>query len=156
MSNEYEVETADAGAAQYLPVQTSTCKKGGYILIKDQPCKIESISTSKPGKHGSAKCHIFARNVFTNKTMEEISPAHGTVKQPITKRDEYAVVDMADDGYLTLMNDLGEVREDIQVPEGEHKEKIKTFLDRMVSAQVTVFSVMGQEKIEAVKEESQK
>jgi len=33
-------------------------KEGRYLNIDDEPCKIISISTSKPGKHGEAKARI--------------------------------------------------------------------------------------------------
>jgi len=29
-----------------------------YVIINDEPCKIASISTSKPGKHGESKARI--------------------------------------------------------------------------------------------------
>ncbi|RLF40421.1 MAG: translation initiation factor IF-5A, partial [Thermoplasmata archaeon] len=31
-----------------------------YIIIDNEPCKIVSITTSKPGKHGDAKARIEA------------------------------------------------------------------------------------------------
>ena len=40
-------------------------KEGRYMLIDDEPCKIDSISKSKPGKHGAAKCRIEGRSIFT-------------------------------------------------------------------------------------------
>ena len=39
-------------------------KVNRYIIIDDEPCKIVSISTSKPGKHGEAKARIEAIGVF--------------------------------------------------------------------------------------------
>ncbi|MDD2249017.1 MAG: translation initiation factor IF-5A, partial [Methanocorpusculum sp.] len=27
-------------------------KEGRYVVVDDEPCKIQSISISKPGKHG--------------------------------------------------------------------------------------------------------
>ncbi|KAA0002839.1 MAG: translation initiation factor IF-5A, partial [Thermoplasmata archaeon] len=30
-------------------------KVNRYVIIDDEPCKIVSITTSKPGKHGEAK-----------------------------------------------------------------------------------------------------
>lgn len=38
------------------PIQCSALRKGGYMLMqKKHPCKVIDITTSKPGKHGSAK-----------------------------------------------------------------------------------------------------
>ncbi len=36
------------------------------MLIDDEPCKIDSIEKSKPGKHGASKLRIEARSIFTN------------------------------------------------------------------------------------------
>lgn len=40
-------------------------KEGRYMLIDEEPCKIDSITKSKPGKHGAAKVRIEARSIFT-------------------------------------------------------------------------------------------
>jgi translation initiation factor 5A len=40
-------------------------KEGRFMLIDDEPCKIDSIEKSKPGKHGAAKLRIEARSIFT-------------------------------------------------------------------------------------------
>ena len=40
------------------PEKCSALRKGGYVIIKDHPCKIVETSTSKPGKHGHAKVRI--------------------------------------------------------------------------------------------------
>jgi translation initiation factor 5A len=41
-------------------------KEGRFVLIDDEPCKIDSIEKSKPGKHGASKARIEARSIFTN------------------------------------------------------------------------------------------
>ena len=33
------------------------------------------VTTSKTGKHGHAKCHFTALDIFTNKKMEELVPS---------------------------------------------------------------------------------
>ncbi len=40
-------------------------KEGRYMLIDEEPCKIDSIEKSKPGKHGASKARIEARSIFT-------------------------------------------------------------------------------------------
>jgi translation initiation factor 5A len=40
-------------------------------MIKGHPCKVSDYSTSKAGKHGSAKAHIVGNDIFTNKKVED-------------------------------------------------------------------------------------
>lgn len=148
---DYSVETADAGAAMFKPIQTSTLKKGSYILIKGRPCKVDAISTSKPGKHGSAKCHIVAIDIFTNKKMEEISPSHQKVDSPEVIRLEYALHDISD-GFLVLWDENGCCqKEDVRVPDGELGTKIQKMHEDGIDVIITVLSAMGTEMVIDVK-----
>lgn len=45
--------------------EARTLKEGRYMLVEDEPIKIDSISKSKPGKHGAAKVRIEGRSIFT-------------------------------------------------------------------------------------------
>nr|GMD83723.1 eukaryotic translation initiation factor 5A [Ipomoea batatas] len=66
---------ADAGASKTYPQQAGTIRKNGYIVIKNRPCKVVEVSTSKTGKHGHAKCHFVAIDIFTGKKLEDIVPS---------------------------------------------------------------------------------
>ena len=39
-------------------------QEGNYVMIDDVPSEITSYSTSKPGKHGSAKARVEGTGVF--------------------------------------------------------------------------------------------
>ena len=49
-------------------------KPNGYLIIDDEPCKIVSISTSKPGKHGEAKARIEATGLFDGQKRSIVHP----------------------------------------------------------------------------------
>ncbi|MEM4865936.1 MAG: translation initiation factor IF-5A, partial [Acidilobaceae archaeon] len=49
-------------------------KKGSFIVIDGEPCKIVDMSTAKTGKHGSAKAHVVAIGVFTGQKRTLIAP----------------------------------------------------------------------------------
>jgi translation initiation factor 5A len=62
------------------------------------------------------------------------------------------LVDIADDGYVTLMKDNGDTRSDLIIPEGEIGEKIREDFDKGDSnVVVTVMAAVGEECIVATK-----
>ena len=45
---------------------------GKVLMMKETfPCKVTAFATAKPGKHGSAKAMITAKDIFTDKQYEE-------------------------------------------------------------------------------------
>ena len=68
--DEETFESADAGSSLTYPMEAGQIRKGGYIMIKGNPCKVSDVSTSKTGKHGHTKCHFVAIDIFTGKKME--------------------------------------------------------------------------------------
>jgi len=129
-------------------------KKGSYIIIKEQPCKVDHVSTSKPGKHGSAKCHVTAINIFTGKKHEEIAPSHATIKTPIVKRKEYQVT-FLDGDFINMLDDNNEEKSDLRLPEGELGKKIVELMDADKTVIVTVLSAMGKEAVIDAKAENE-
>ena len=63
--------------------EVRTLKVGRYIIIDDEPCKILSITTSKPGKHGEAKARIDAMGVFDNQKRSIVHPVKHKVGVPM-------------------------------------------------------------------------
>jgi len=113
---EYAIESADAGASATIPMEAGQIKKGGFIMIKGKPCKVVSISVSKTGKHGHAKCNFTATDIFTGKKLEDMVPSsHGTTV-PIVSRTEWDIMDIGDDGEVTLMDENGNEKTDINLP----------------------------------------
>ena len=60
-------ETTSAGASETIPMEAGQIRKGGYICIKGRACKVVNVTTSKTGKHGHAKCHFVATDIFNGK-----------------------------------------------------------------------------------------
>lgn len=70
---------------------------------------------------------------------------------PHVKREDYQLTDISDDGYLTLMSDNGEIREDLKLPEGDLGNSLRTDFDNgkdlLVSGVITKLSVYVPSKI---------
>lgn len=64
-------------------VEARTLKEGRYLLIDDEPCKINSIDVSKPGKHGAAKMRIEGVGIFTNSKRSMLAGVGDKVFVPI-------------------------------------------------------------------------
>lgn len=147
-------ESVDAGASLTYPMQCSALRKNGFVCIKNRPCKIIDMSTSKTGKHGHAKVHLVATDLFTGKKLEDLCPSTHNMDVPNVTRKEYQLLDISDDKYLSLMSDDGEMKDDVKMPEsGDVKEKIeRLFLTEEKDTNVIILSSMGEQAAIEAKE----
>jgi len=150
--DDYTVETGDAGASHTYPMEAGSCRKGCHLMIKGNPCKIIEVTTSKTGKHGHAKCHFVATEIFTGKKMEELVSSSHTVPVPFVTRNEYTIMDIGEDGTVSLLTEGGEPKDDLNMPtETEEDEKNTTQMKKEFEAGknviVIVQSACGKEKI---------
>lgn len=148
-----EFTSADSGASVSIPQQCSALRKNGHVLIKNKPCKIVEMSTSKTGKHGHAKVHLVGIDIFTGKKYEDICPSTHNMNVPNVMRTEYQLVTITDEGYLSLMDDGGDIREDLKLPllNEELTKDIKKKVEDDVSANVVVLKSMDNECVIACK-----
>lgn len=155
--DDYKIESADAGASATIPMEAGQIKKGGYIMIKGKPCKVLSISVSKTGKHGHAKCNFLAVDIFTGKKLEDMVPSsHGTTV-PVVVRTEWEIIDIGEDGELTLMDEAGNQKTDVNlppVPENMAQEIRDTWADGENQVSCTVQAAVGIEQVVAYKKEN--
>merc|ERR1711934_691174 len=161
--NEFAIETTDAGASATVSVEAGSIRKGGYIMIKGKACKVKDVSTSKTGKHGHAKCKFSASDIFTGATCEELCPSTHSIDQPLVTKKDYSVMGLEGD-YLQLMDEEGEMREDVMLPNVEYKtdddnkisQMIKDYVEEMdggaeIEIYCTLMAAIGKEKITDVR-----
>ncbi len=99
-------------------------KPGHYVIIEDEPCKVLSISLSKPGKHGSTKARVDAVGIFDNKKRNLLKPADSAVQVPIIEKKKAQVISVSG-AYVQLM-DMEEYNTfDASIPE-EMKGKLES------------------------------
>jgi translation initiation factor 5A len=151
MADDFDFTSADAGASATYPMQCSALRKGGFVMIKGRPCKIVEMSTSKTGKHGHAKVHLVALDIFTNRKYEDICPSTHNMDVPNVARKDYQLLDCSDDGYLSLMDDTGETREDLKIPDSDIGEECKAAVADGRDILCTVLSACGEEAVIATK-----
>jgi translation initiation factor 5A len=132
-------------------MQCSALRKNGHVVIKNRPCKIVDMSTSKTGKHGHAKVHLVAIDIFTGKKLEDLSPSTHNMDVPHVKRNEYQLVNI-DDGFLNLMTQDGAGKDDVKLPDGELGKQIQEGFDDGKDLLVTIQAAMGEEAAISVKE----
>ena len=72
-------------------------QEGNYVMIDDAACEINSYSTAKPGKHGSAKARIEAEGVFDGKKRSLSQPVDAKVWVPIINRKQGQVINVDGD-----------------------------------------------------------
>lgn len=154
---EVYIEGSDAPSLTSLTftMEFGKIRVGGYIVIEGRPCKVTKVTTSKTGKHGSAKCYFIAIDIFTGKKYEEIHPSLSNVQVPNFIRTEYQLIDISEEGFVTLMDEHGNTRDDIKLPTYPETlaEAIKEAFASDEIILVTVCSAMGQEQIISFKKE---
>merc|ERR1712203_317646 len=149
MSDDEQFEQADSGAMTF-PTSAGSIRKGSHMLIKGFPCKVAEVTTSKTGKHGHAKASITGIDIFTGKKYEDSVPTSHNIDCPNVTKTEYTLISV-DDGYITLMDAEGEMREDLKLPELEDLQevcdKMKAALEADKEMLVTVLKAMDSEMV---------
>ncbi|KAK2364193.1 eukaryotic translation initiation factor 5A-1 [Trifolium repens] len=115
---------ADAGASKTYPQQAGTIRKNGYIVIKGRPCKLEDIVPS------SHNCDV-----------------------PHVNRTDYQLIDISEDGFVSLLTDNGSTKDDLKLPTDDSLlTQIKDGFAEGKDLVVSVMSAMGEEQICALKD----
>ncbi|XP_074266457.1 uncharacterized protein LOC141589731 [Silene latifolia] len=79
-------------------------------------CQVVEVSTSKTGKHGHAKCHFVAIDIFTGKKLEDIVPSSHNCDVPHVNCVDYQLLDITEDGFVSLLTDNGDTKDDLKLP----------------------------------------
>ncbi len=67
-------------------VEIRTLKVGRYCCVDDKAYKINSISKSKPGKHGSAKARLELIDIFTGQKISHVGSVTDSIHVPLIEK----------------------------------------------------------------------
>jgi len=97
-------EAESKGDGMIAPKQASAFRKGGFILLKEKPCKIVDMTTSKTGKHGHAKVKFTGIDIFTQKKYQEVIASTHNMSEVIVVKTDYAVQDIEPSGQVQCLD----------------------------------------------------
>ena len=97
-------------------------QKGSYIVVDGVACKIVSMATSRPGKHGHAKVNLMAVGLLDDKKRNLVIPGHDKVDIPIVGKKSAQVLSISGDTANVMDVETYETF-DLPIP-GELKDKI--------------------------------
>ncbi|XP_078589118.1 eukaryotic translation initiation factor 5A-1-like [Branchiostoma floridae x Branchiostoma japonicum] len=139
----------EAGAKPTYTAQASSLRQNGHVMLKDRPCKITEITTTTVGKHGHSKVTIVGVDIFTGDEYEDVVPSTQNLDVPNVSPKIYMLTNI-EDGFLHLMDDSGDMKEDLKVPGGDLGNEIQSRFDNGVEFMITVLSACGEEKAIAI------
>mmetsp|Transcript_45043 Transcript_45043/g.101726 ORF Transcript_45043/g.101726 Transcript_45043/m.101726 type:complete len:160 (-) Transcript_45043:951-1430(-) len=131
--------------------QAGTIRKGGFLMIKGNPCKVIEVATFQPGKHGKTKCHFIGTHMFTGRKFEALITTGHNAAVPVVIRTEYVVVNVSADGFLALMETKVpyQTRSDLTLPaeKPDVSARIKALYAEEKEFSVIVLGACNQEMI---------
>jgi len=116
---------------------------GRYVIIDDEPCKVLSVTTSVPGKHGGAKARMEAIGIFDNKRKSVVKPASAEVDVPIVEKKTGQIVAITGNNAQIMDMETYETFES-PIPD-ELKDKI------IQGGEILYWEVMGRKMLVQVK-----
>jgi translation initiation factor 5A len=113
--------------------QVRDLQEGHYVMIDEEPCVIKSYSTSKPGKHGSAKARVEGKGVFDDQRRSFSLPVDAKIQVPIIERKQGQVVSKTSDTVVQVMDLDTYETFDMKIPEemGVEEDENLIFLEGM-------------------------
>ena len=93
------------------------------------------------------KVRIVGKDIFNDTFHETVVPTSQTLRVPIVTKTTYTLVDIInDDRYVTMMDDDGNIREDLII-DSELYNKLEQYLDKDNIILLTCITAMKNEKI---------
>lgn len=142
-------ESASADASYTYPVTGGKIQKGGFVMVRSRPCKVDEVKTSKTGKHGHAKATIKATDIFTAKKLVDSFCTSHSVMVPNVQRSEYTLVYVDEENSaMSLLTDEGTTKCDLDLPKDEKlRAGILAHVEAGDQLQLSVVAACGEEQV---------
>ncbi|TKJ17096.1 translation initiation factor IF-5A [Candidatus Woesearchaeota archaeon B3_Woes] len=125
------------------PKSVGTVKKGDCVIIDGAACKVSSIQTSRPGKHGHAKVRLEAVGLIDQKKRVIVMPGHDNIDTPIIEKMTAQVLSV-NGNKANVMDNVSYETFDLEIPE-ELKDKV------VEGVQVMYWTVLGDKVMKDIK-----
>ncbi|MBN2142069.1 translation initiation factor IF-5A [Candidatus Woesearchaeota archaeon] len=97
--------------------------KGNYIVMDGVASVVTDIQTSRPGKHGHAKCNIMAVGMVDGKKRQIVVPGHDELETPVIEKKNAQILNVNGDMASVMDSETYETF-DMAIPE-ELKSEVK-------------------------------
>ena len=104
-------------------IPATSLKPGRYVVIDGIACRVNKIDTSKPGKHGHAKCRIEAVGIIRGEKKVIVLPGHDKVDSPVIEKKSAQVLSVHEDTANVMDEETFETF-DLNIP-NELKSKVR-------------------------------
>jgi len=136
--------------------EAGSIRRGEHLMIKDEPCRVSEVKSlgkawSGPVT-GCSQVQITARSIFTGRKFDRTFPVKEKVTMAFVKREEHTLIDIGQDGELTLHTSQYETKCDVNLATGaegdaELAARIKEGFDSGKAVTVIVLSACGTDKV---------
>ncbi len=123
------------------PVDVAVLRVGKYVIIDDIPCRVVSLTKSKPGKHGAAKARVVAVSVFEGTKKTFVKPVSAQVEVPIIEKKSGQVLALLPAAVQIMDLESYEVFEASYPDEEDLKKKL------LSGVEVEYWNILGRTKI---------
>ena len=124
-------------------IELSSLKVGGFAIFDGAPCKVTSIQTSRPGKHGHAKARIEAIGILDGVKRVLLKTGHDKIEVPIIEKKSAQVLSISND-VASVMDMEAYETFDLKIPE-DLKESIAE------GKQIVYWIILGEKILKQVK-----
>jgi len=119
--------------------EVRTLRVNRYMIVDEEPCKIMSISTSKPGKHGECKARMEVVGIFDGQKRSVVHPVKHKVHVPMIDKRTAQILALMDENVQLMDMETYETFE-IPIPD-EFKGKLEP------GKEIQYLQALGRKKI---------